>query len=250
LHRIESNTLENGYYLGLYICEDEAEPAWNERSEIPFAGFDAKEQGIYGTLYRYVTSKGLRKDYHDIMTLTEDDIKNIENGITTSIPRKYGVTARVKEIIYEVNSYREGNNPNGNSIIQRMYYLNAGLELFNQNFFLGTSKGDEMTAYHKLYSKNNSLLKEENQLRAHNQFLSFFVCFGLIGGLVILIGIIQPFFAIKKHLYTMAFMGFALLSFITDDVLDTQAGVTFFAFFYCFFLFNTNKEHYSKPISS
>jgi hypothetical protein len=250
IHHKESNLLDNGYYLWLNVCPKEAEEAWNSRSEIPFKGLDAKGQKLYGTLYRYTTSKGLRKDYNGVMALSDIDIQNIENGIVSSVPKKYGVTARVKEIIYEVLTYRENIDPNGHSIIQRMYYLNAGVSLLQNNLLLGTSKGDEMSAYHQLYEKNNSLLKKENQLRAHNQFLSFFVCFGLIGGVIILIGIIQPFFALKKNLYTFAFIGFASLSFITDDVLDTQAGVSFFAFFYCFFLFNTTKDYYSKSISS
>lgn len=250
IHDTKSELLDNGYYLWLYVCPFEVEKAWSERSEMSFKGLDKKGQKLYGTLYRYVTSKGLRKDYQGVMSLSEIDIKNIENGITSSVPRKYGITARVKEIIYEVLTYRENIDPNGHSIIQRMYYLNAGLALFNQNLLLGASKGDELAAYHKLYSDNNSLLKIENQLRAHNQFLSFFVCFGVIGGLLIIIGIVQPFLALKKHLYTLAFLGFGLLSFITDDVLDTQAGVTFFSFFYCFFLFNTTKNYYSKSITS
>jgi hypothetical protein len=250
MHKVDSKLLDNGYYLWLNICPPEVKKAWQERSDIPFDGVDAKGQKLYGTLYRYVTSKGLRKDYAGVMALSEMDIKNIENGIVSSVPRKYGVTARVKEIIYEVITFKENMDPNGHSMIQRMYYLEAGLNLFQENLILGTSKGDEMPSYHDYYFNHNSLLKIDNQLRAHNQFLSFFVCFGIIGGIIILIGILYPLIVIKKHLFTLAFIGFAGLSFVTDDVLDTQAGVTFFAFFYCFFVFNTTKEHYYKSISS
>ncbi len=250
IHHKESQLLDNGYYLWLYVCPPEAKKAWQERSNISFDSLDAKGQKLYGTLYRYTTSKGLRKDYDGIMALTDEDVLKIEQGIVSSVPKKYGVTARVKEIIYEVLTYRENVDPNGHSLIQRMYYLDAGINLFQANPFLGTTKGDESAAYHQYYADHNSLLKPDNQLRAHNQFLSFFVCFGVIGGMLILIGIIYPIVALKKHLYTLAFIGFGSLSFLTDDVLDTQAGVTFVAFFFCFFLFSTTQDHYSKSISS
>ena len=250
IHHRESEVLENGYYVWLYICPSEAKEAWNNRSLLHFDSTDAKGQKVYGTLYRYLTSKGIRKDFDGVMQLSDADVLNIENGLVTSVPRKYGVTARVKEVLYSLITYKENVDPNGHSLIQRIYYLEAGWNLVLQNPFFGVSKGNEMDAYHKYYRENDSMLIEKNQLRAHNQILSFFVCFGLIGGTIMILGIIIPFMKEPKHLLVLALAGFVILGFLTDDLLDTQAGVTFFAFFYCFFLFQTTSLHYQRSTSS
>jgi len=44
----------------------------------------------------------------------------------------------------------------------------------------------------------------------------------------------------------MTFFCIALLSMLNEDTLETQAGVTFFAFFYCFFIWG--KEDKQKNI--
>ncbi len=250
LHQLESNLLENGYYVWIYICPEEVDSAWKQRSNFKMDSLDLKGQPMYGTIYRYLTSKGLRKDYLGVMALKDEDIKAIEKGEVSAVPRKYGITARIKEVIYEVVSFRENIDPNNRSIIQRMYYLDAGFQVFKSNILLGVSKGDEMETYYKFYEDNKSRLRKEYQLRAHNQFLSFFVCFGLIGGVVILFGILYPIFVLKKHFLSYVILLFLFVGCITDDILDTQAGVTLFSFFFCWTFFQTQNNHFHKSIIS
>lgn len=243
-HDVNRKWLENGNYVWIYISFPEAEKAWNERSKLPFAGKDYKGQPIFGTLFRYLTSKGLRKDYDAVYALSNQDIANIENGITTYLPPKTGFTARLENILFEIINHQLDHNPNGHSIIQRMLYTKAGLAIAQTNWLLGVGTGDGPISFERHYNEINSPLYPQNRLRAHNQMLTFLICFGVVGFVIILFSLIYPIWkVVPKSKFFWVFFGITLISFFVDDTLDTQAGVTYFAFFYSFFLYqNSHKE--------
>lgn len=54
--------VENGKYVGLYICQKELQKSWASRSKIPIDSLDGKQQTLRFTLIRYLASKNLRKD--------------------------------------------------------------------------------------------------------------------------------------------------------------------------------------------
>ena len=85
LHDTNNNTLENGFYLWRNIAEMELVTAWNKASNIPFYAFDKRGQEIKYTIYRYMTSMGLRKDANSFSQLSGEDIIRIENGETTQV---------------------------------------------------------------------------------------------------------------------------------------------------------------------
>jgi len=85
----------------------------------------------------------------------------------------------------------------------------------------------------------NSPLSKDSRLRAHNQYLSIAVAFGIVGLVWFLITLFYPIFLCgksKSYLY-VSFLLIAIVSFLTEDTLETQAGVTFYAFFNSFLLF-------------
>jgi hypothetical protein len=96
--------------------------------------------------------------------------------------------------------------------------------------------------YAKAYKDMQSNLIEKNQLRAHNQFLTFFVTFGVFGFFASLFGMFYPVFKNRK-ISNILLSGFILIIFISmlnEDTLETQAGVTFYIAFYSLFLFSKN----------
>ena len=99
-------------------------------------------------------------------------------------------------------------------------------------------------AYRRQYSKINSMLDEHHRLRAHNQYLAIAVAFGLIGLFYFLFALIAPMILTKKYrnYFYVTFFIIAILSMITEDTLETQAGATFFAFFNALFLFGKNNS--------
>jgi O-antigen ligase len=103
---------------------------------------------------------------------------------------------------------------------------------------IGVGTGDVPEAFRRQYEISDSKLSMKWRLRSHNQYLSFGVAFGILGLIWFMYVLAFPY---TKHgdqgwLFSSFFI-IALLSMLTEDTLETQAGVTFFTFFYCLFMF-------------
>ena len=109
---------------------------------------------------------------------------------------------------------------------------------------IGVGTGDVQIAFEESYKQSNSGLNETFRLRAHNQYLTFGVTFGIIGLAIILIIIIYPIIlsARIKDYYYLIFISIALLSMINEDTLETQMGTGVFALFFSLYLFFSPKK--------
>jgi hypothetical protein len=245
-HSVDDKTLENGHFIGLYLCEKELQEQWKKRSNLEFNDLDKREQNLSSTLIRYLTSKGLRKDSVGISQLSDQDIRNIENGIANYIfTRKFSIESRIYQIIWEVDMYRNKRNPSGHSVIQRLVYLQTGWAIICDNFWFGTGTGDVKTAFDQKYEEQKSQLSAQFRNRAHNQFFTFFITFGVFGFIWIMTALFLPVYMSKSNLnyFFIIFLMIALLSMLNEDTLETQAGATFFAYFYSLFLFSDTEEN-------
>jgi FtsH-binding integral membrane protein len=231
---------ENGNPLCIYLNAEELKKAWNERSELDFDGKDLMGHEIKYTISRYLSSKGLRKDSIGVYSLSQDDVRAIENSIPNVEYKKMGsLKIRLHKTIMEYYSYKFGDNPSGRSMLRRIEFWKAGANIFLQQTF------------DKEYERINSPLSEERRFRAHNQYLTFALTFGIFGLLYFIFYMLFPFFKMKKqHSYFYScFLMVAALSMFTEDTLETQAGVTYFIFFNCFFLFLQPQDSPSKKVS-
>ena len=227
-HDTIHNPVEDGKYVGLYYCRKELQESWSLRSTLPL------DVTVEATLARYLTSKGLRKDAQGVMALTDDDIRNIEQGIANYNNWKHpGLRARLSSTLFEYNLYRRYNNPNGGSLSQRIEYTRASFHLIGQHPWFGVGTGDVPQAFAQAYDELHSPLKEEFRFRAHNQYLAIAVAFGLVGLAFFLFVLLYPWCASRRnHTYLyMVFLTIMLLSMFPEDTLETQAGATLFAFF-------------------
>ncbi len=239
-HERDSKLTENGHYVWIYYCNNELEESWNNRSAIKFTEKDLKDNYINFTLMRFLASKGLRKDADAVNSLTEQEVKSIERGVANvNYQTLSSLEGRLHEISWELNLYKTTGDPNGHSITQRFEFWKAAIGIIKENIFFGVGTGDVQKAFEMQYEKMNSPLLKEWRLRAHNQYLSITVAFGIVGLLWFLITLFYPIFLSRKkidYLY-VTFLLIAIVSFLTEDTLETQAGVTFFAFFNSFLLF-------------
>lgn len=249
IHDTINYPIENGKYIGVYLCMDELREAWHIRSEIDFEGEDASRQSLKYTLIRFLNSKSLRKDSVGVMSLTDKEITSIENG-TANVKylKKYNFSRRIYEIFWEISNYQNTKDPSGHSIMQRIEYWKAAIGIIKSKPLLGVGTGDLNRAYEQQYELMESKLKSEFRLRAHNQYLTMGVAFGLTGGVLFLFFLIYP--AINKrgffNYFYLIFFLIASISMIYEDTLETQAGVTFFAFFNTFLLFAIPLKKHDK----
>lgn len=236
--------VEDGKYIGLYFCRPEMREAWNHRSELDYDGLTLNGENLEATLARYLTSKDLRKDAIGVNTLEEQDIRNVENGVANYNNLVHpGLHARLSETAFEYNQYRRYNNPNGGSLSQRIEYTRASFHLIQKHPIFGVGTGDIPEAYRQAYDELHSPLEEQYRHRAHNQYLSITVGFGIIGLIIFLVTLLYPYCSSKRHrsyLYTI-FLVIALLSMLPEDTIETQAGATWFALFNSLLIFATEK---------
>lgn len=235
----DSRLIENGNLIYRNISGIELEEEWPKRSDFDLNGYDKKGQEIFHTLIRYLTSKGLTKDADGLGSLSDQDIRNIENGEANyKFASTKSLNQRIYITIWQLDVYIKGGNPSGHSITQRIEYQKVGLELFKRNLLFGTGTGDVDDEFKALYDELKSPLSNEYRHRTHNQFLTFFISFGIIGGTICLFAWFYP--AItgwdSKNYFFLIFFLIATISMITDDTLETTTGVVFCSYFYSLFL--------------
>ncbi|MEI6124726.1 MAG: O-antigen ligase family protein [Bacteroidota bacterium] len=244
VHDIDNKITDNGNYTWMYVCEEELQSAWNKRSPRRYDSVDRLHQPIKFTLVRYLTSKGLRKDMDGVNALSDAEVHLIENGVANRNNAKIGsFENRIKNTIWEYENYKITHDPRGRSMIQRMELWRVSFILIQKNLWFGSGTGDVNDVFTYGLYNNNSLLYG-SELRSHNQYLTITLAFGLVGLLVFLFCIFYPPFKLKKfsnYLY-LSFFLIVMISMLTEDTLETQAGVTFFAFFSCLFLFADKKQ--------
>lgn len=235
-HYHHSLQVENGFYVNHHINLKELTRAWNKRThsnlfEINNTGYQTK-----ANLLRYLTSKGLTKDSIGLSKISDEEIKHIINGATNyRFTNANGFVKRLYAIMFEWSEYKLGHSPNGHSLFMRLEFVKTGIHILKNNWVKGVGTGDLQAAFNKAYKQLNSKLAPKWRHRAHNQYLSVWLALGVVGLLLFFGMILYPFYSKNKFpVYTWYFVLIMLLSFITEDTLETQAGVTFIMFFASF----------------
>lgn len=216
------------------VCEPELNKEWAKRSNYKIDGVDDRKQAIRYTILRYMTSKKLNKDSVGVSKLTNQDIRNIEQGIGSVQESDIGLLSRIDGIKFQL---RHNENPNGHSMLQRLAFWKAGIALIKENWLIGVGTGDVQMAFNKEYESSHSLLLPENRLRAHNSYLTSWISFGIVGFILFLLMIFLYLIRQLKerNLIGIMFILVAMSTFLIEDTLETQMGVSFFAFFYGLF---------------
>lgn len=237
-HDTES-IIENGSRIGLYVCEKELNEFWTKRSAIPF------ENIKYG-LIRYLNSKGERKDGAGVLTLTTKDIHNIELGFANiDYTKGIGLKRSLYPTFFSLSLYHKFGKIHQSSLLERIELWKASFQIIQNHLIFGVGIGDHKHELdHQLEIQNSEITKKEKG--CHNQFLTIMLSGGLLIFIPFIIMLMAPFIVQKKHhfLYIQFFL-IVIISMITEDTLDSHAGVTFFAFFNTLLLFvipNTSSE--------
>lgn len=223
-----------------YYSEIELYHEWLKVSEMDFMGLDKKGRTLRMTAARYMTSLNLTKDKRGFQKLTQQDIENIEDGYTYPNERNEIIMPRLYGIKYQLLNKVE---PNGHSILQRLEHWKTSIYIIKRNWLYGVGTGGNQKAFDKAYQETNSPLNEKNRVRSHNMFLTYMISYG-IGGLFLFCSLL--FFAFRlayknRDMISFLFLIIISSSFLTEDTLESQLGVTIFGFFLGILFYNARR---------
>lgn len=239
-HFTENTQVENGNRIHINIQLEEIQREW--KREFPEDSFNyATHHNLqrYVVLVRYLSSKGLNKDSAAMAKLDSKDKINIKNNVVNyEYPGWSFLHKRTYELINEYDEFVNKRVINGHSLTMRLYFWQAALQIIKTQPLFGVGTGDVQQELNKMYISTNSPLEPEWYKRPHNQFLTIAVALGITGLLIFLISLIYPIVTLKNDLPKLYFPFFiiAFLSFFLEDTLETQAGLSFYAFFNTFFI--------------
>ena len=153
---------------------------------------------------------------------------------------------RIQETMDEVSSFNEMKNNKQTN--HRVYLWKYGIEVVKENFWIGSGIGDADYVLHdklenceaKFWNGKRVYYLKERLFNYHNSFLQHFAANGVLSFLIFLsffiIGIVWSIR--NKDVVSLVFLVLCLFSFFTESMLERQAGVLFFSFFYSLFFIN------------
>jgi len=239
-HDTLSKRTEIGHFIDLFICREELRKGWKSRTGTELNIKDRKGQILEETLIRYLTSKGLKKDSSGIAVLTNKDIEFVKSGCANYLyAKKYSFESRIYHVYWQLKIYRETGNPTAQSFSQRVEFLKAAKILARQHFWTGVGSGDVMDSFKNTLKSMDSKLDQRYYNRVHNQYIVELIALGFFGFIAFMVILIYPAikFKIWKNYLITIFYLVTIVSFFTDNPLETQLGVSYFAVFYSILMF-------------
>ena len=233
-HDPERTLREGDEFVWTRLAEREMRPVWNRRSAVDFDGLDGRNQELKMTLIRHLTSLQLPKDSVGVEALSADQIAHIERGIPTAFELNHsGLRRRWDVLRFEVLNAWDGGNPSGHSVVQRLHFLRAARWIAQGAPVWGVGTGDLNRSFAEAYDALESPLQPAFRLRAHNQYVSFFLAGGPLAFLlwVAVLVLSARGVPVRDRVAVSLFLAVLALSCLTEDTLESQAGVTFAGLF-------------------
>ncbi|EMY80189.1 O-antigen ligase family protein [Psychroflexus gondwanensis] len=143
-----------------------------------------------------------------------------------SYTQKFNQFLELDKISFDKSNYR--------SLSSRFGKLEASIAVLKDNLWFGTGTGDAKDVLVEEYKKMNFTMGYKNKYNPHNQYLDNLTRNGIIGGLLCLLIIYGlPFYiGIKQNnLLFLAFVVIVSIVSLTESILDTHKGITFYTFF-------------------
>lgn len=128
----------------------------------------------------------------------------------------------------------------------RKFLWGTGWDLIEDHFWLGTGTGAENKELNRRLQEVDAVFWDghgtyqlyEMRFNLHNAFLQIFAANGIFAFLLLLALFIWPLSKLKRHPFKVEaalFLGISFLSFLTESMLERQAGLLYFSFFYSLF---------------
>lgn len=128
-------------------------------------------------------------------------------------------------------SFSSIENTDKNYSSTRMAPLKCALELIQEHWLTGVGTGDTEDAMTSCYNRND--LGKLTHYNSHNQYLGFWITFGILGVLILLACFFSPLYlTFRKHQYLyMSFLLLFIICNLSENILERNKGIVFYAFF-------------------
>jgi O-antigen ligase len=122
----------------------------------------------------------------------------------------------------------------------RLARWKAATELIAKAPVFGYGAGTEIPLLKDIFFERKFYTSYLHQLNAHNQYLSFLLKSGIAGLLVFLLSLVYGFRLsfLRKDLLLFVFILLIAFVSVSENLLDVNKGIIFYAFFFSFFVFS------------
>ena len=120
-----------------------------------------------------------------------------------------------------------------NGSVARVALWKVSLKQIRENFLFGTGTGDVQDAFLNACLQGKLMVVYSKKLNSHNQYFQTFITLGVFGfGLLVALLLIPAWQSFRKRNYLyFIFLVIFLINMLVESMLETQAGVVFYAFF-------------------
>jgi O-antigen ligase len=168
-----------------------------------------------------------------ILTFFLSSIFIVLFGIISIFKNDILALSRFEDAQKELSSKTNAISETTGSSSSRLLIWQSSKSVLIKNLAFGVGTGDIKDELIKQYKKVNFLHGVENQNNCHNQYLQFFILFGIIGGLLFLVSLVYPIYISIKNNNTiyLYFIFLIAVNMLVESMLESKAGVEFFALF-------------------
>ena len=221
--------IEMGGYINNYVCDSELRSQWAGRSLLNIDSLTPNSYAVYPTLVRYLNAKGLTKDSVGVWSLTSADVRLIEQGVANPYySDNFGMGKMFYRLFFDYECYKQSGLIVNSSLLQRFELWRNGWSVFGAHPVFGVGTGDVADEVAQSLKRRHSQLAGTN-MRTHNQYITLLLTFGVVGVAVILFVFCRAI--VRQRLLNsalfVAYLCIVLVSFVSEDTLETEAGVVF-----------------------
>ena len=156
-------------------------------------------------------------------------------GVTIAVPN---TRERIKDTFVELNKLVDSTDHRQTN--PRVYIWKYSAQLIAEKPLFGYGVGDAKEELESSLKDCDALFwngkmnvpLNKKSLNFHNQFLQTWAEVGVLGFLLLLFIMLAPFFLKNQHPLFLIFVGLTLIGFLTESMLERQAGVVMLAFMY------------------
>ncbi len=231
---LENGFIENGGYLWSYVSHKELEVSFKEKTGKSIWDIGADGYSYYGVTIRYLNNYGYTKDAAGIGKLAPKDFERIMEANPYPDHWKYrGFSIRIRGLLFHIEKSRYSPDFRGNSLAEKVVFQTAGANAYMANPIIGAGTGDLKGELGKYYAEHFPDLPENLRRKPHNQYLTYLIMFGPVGLLLFLAIFYFAWKSVAGNYQNVgrAFVIIVLLSFLGEDTVASQAGITFVSFF-------------------